>query len=118
MARRVPSGLKATPVTASVWPVQGAQLPPRRDVPHLGRLIPTGRGQARAIGAEGHASDRIGVAVQGEQLPPGRDVPHLGRLIHTGRGQARAIGAEGHASDRIGVAGQGELHSQGLDSTM
>ena len=70
VARRVPSGLKATPTTSSLCPVRVSSSRPA-GVSTPSRPI-AGRGQAGAIGAEGDAKDQSGVAGEGEQLPPGR----------------------------------------------
>src|SRR5262249_15277816 len=76
-----------------------------RGVPHLYRLIMAGRGQALAVGAEGHARDPAGVPREGEGLLAAGGIPHLhlprsaGRLVSTA-GQALAVGAEGHARPR------------------
>ena len=71
-------------------------------------LIPTGGGEALAIGAEGHTRDSVPVAPQRQQFLAALRVPHLRRLVITGGGEAFAIGAEGHTVNSARVAAQGQ----------
>ena len=62
VARRLPSGLKATPCNGFRVAAQGEQFLAGLRVPHLRRLVLAGGGEALAIGAEGHTHDRCRVA--------------------------------------------------------
>ena len=57
---------------------------PVSGVPYLHRLVPTGGGEAVAVGAEYHAEDHVGVPLESADLPPGQGVPHfhLARLVN------------------------------------
>ena len=62
---RLPSGLNATLVTASVWPVSGWPIGlAGGGVPHPHRLVVAAGDDALAVGAERHAGHRAGVAGQ------------------------------------------------------
>ena len=74
----------------------------------MNSLVPTGGGEALAIGAEGHIVDSVRVAAQGQQYLAALRVPHLRRLVMARGGEALAIGAEGHIENRTRVAAQGQ----------
>ena len=103
---RLPSGLNATLVTWSVWPVSGcADRLAGGGVPHPHRLVPAAGGDALAVGAERHAGHPVGVAGErrADRLAGGR-VPQPHRLVDAAGGEPLAVGAERHAGHRVGVA--------------
>ena len=62
-ASRCPSGLNATPLTASVWPVSGcAEGLAGVGVPQPHGAVVAGGGQPVPVGAERHTAHRVGVA--------------------------------------------------------
>ena len=107
-ASRCPSGLNATPNTASVWPVSGvADRLAGVGVPQPHRGVVAGAGQPVPVGAERHTDHRAGVA--GERVADrlaGVGVPQPHRAVAAGRGQPVPVGAERHTGHRAGVAGE------------
>jgi hypothetical protein len=77
-------------------------------VPHLHGLVLGGGGQARAVGAEGHGEDGVGVPGQGEALAAGVRVPQLHGSIEAAAGDECAVATEGHAANAVGVAAKRE----------
>ena len=95
----VPSGLNATLLTGSVWPVSGAPIGWPVAASHTRTVLSCAAGDdARAVGAERHALHRAGVAGQrrADGLAGGR-VPHPHRVVVAAGDDARAVGAERHA---------------------
>ena len=108
VASRCPSGLNATPITASVWPVSGcADGLAGVGVPQPHRAVVAGGGQPVPVGAERHTEHRVGVA--GERVADGLagvGVPQPHRAVVAGGGQPVPVGAERHTAHRAGVAGE------------
>src|SRR6267154_796045 len=71
-------------------------------------MVPTGGGEALAIGSEGHTMDvtKIGLAAQGQQFLSALRIPHL--RLETGGGQVLAIRTEGHTPHSIDMGAQGQ----------
>src|SRR5262249_4137179 len=65
--------------------------------------VPAGRGEARAVGAEGDAVDVAGMPGEGESFLAGGGVPDLDGPVATRRGDARAVGTESHTVDGAGM---------------
>src|SRR5437660_8441038 len=77
-------------------------------IPDLQGLIRAAADQASAIGAEGYATNRLGVPLQSEKRLPAIGVPQLDGSVGTGANQAPAIRTEGDAADGTRVPAQGE----------
>ena len=107
-ARRCPSGLNATPVTASVWPVRGcADGLAGVGVPQPHRVSALAEASAVPVGAKRHTVTPAGVAGErGADRLAGVGVPQPHRLVGAGGGQPVPVGAERHTGHRVGVAGQ------------
>src|SRR5262249_17304621 len=91
----------------------GARLPGDRGrVPdlYLPRFaaIPAARGDVPAVGADGHAGDRLVVSTQGEHLLTRQGVPDLDGVVGTARDDPLAIRAVHQAANPSGVSAQAE----------
>ena len=98
-ARRWPSGLNATLMTAPAWPLRANSSLPVALSQIFTVWSSARRSQALAVRAERHALDPTGMALEGEQLLAGGAVPDLHRLVIARRRQALAVRAERHARD-------------------
>ena len=98
-ARRLPSGLKATLVTPSSWPIERcAERLAALGIPEPHGLVLTRRGEALAVGAEGDAQHAVFMAHErwAERLAA-LGIPEPHGLVLARRGEALAVGAEGDA---------------------
>ena len=100
VARRLPSGLNATPDYAVFVPDEGVEFLAGRDVPDLRGLVPARRGQPLAVVTERHPCRDVAVPGEGVKGPTGRGVPDPGGPVPARRGQALAVRAEGDGDDR------------------
>ena len=104
----MPSGLNATLVTVSVWPVSGwpmgwpvAASHSRTVLSPLPEAIRVPSGlNATLVTASGVAGQRLADGLAGGGVPQ----PH--RAVGAAGGDAGAVGAERHAVHRVGVAGE------------
>src|SRR5205807_5179516 len=76
-----------------------------RGIPDPDGVIPTARGEAAAVGAEGHSPALVRIDHvecdslnhrEREGFPPRGDVPDLHRAVGAGGGETPAVRAEGH----------------------
>ena len=103
LARRLPSGLKATLWTCRV-PLEGRGVPGRSAHPTPSPVLSAeSAGQAFAVRAVGHAVDLVGVPLEGEEFLAGLRIPHFHHFVMRSAGQAFAVRAVGHAVDLVGV---------------
>src|SRR3954453_11486497 len=75
---RAPSWTVSTDRAELGWPRPGL-IVRRPRIPDAGRPVDAARGEALAIGAEGHAEDAGGMAAEGEDLLARDRVPELDR---------------------------------------
>ena len=76
-------------------------------VPHLRGLIKTGGREPRAVRAERHAEETVGVPLEGEGVLPVPGIPYVQSAIPA-RKTPLAVGAECDAMDLAGVPLEGE----------
>ena len=108
MASRCPSGLNATPYTASVWPVSGAPIGWPVSASHS-RTVSSSPALASRCPSGLNATLRHRAGVAGERVADrlaGVGVPQPHRAVVAGAGQPVPVGAERHAGHRAGVAGE------------
>jgi hypothetical protein len=75
---------------------EDGEAPPRSDAPEAEGAVERGRGEGAAVGAEGHAHDRIPMSVErGERVARG-EPPQAHRSVVGARGEEAAVGAHGH----------------------
>ena len=96
---RLPSGVTATPLTSPVWPVEGAQLAPALQIPHLQRLVLRRGDRPPPVRRSPPRPDSIRVACEGAQLAPALQIPHLQRLVRDAETARRPSRAHRHAPD-------------------
>src|SRR5262249_34913425 len=91
-------------------------LQPGRRVPELDGLVVAPRGEAAAVGAEGHAPQPAYVALQAQDLLPGAGVPDrylrvgVHRKLAADRGEAAAVRAARHPPrGDVVAAAEGQL---------
>src|SRR3954471_11095142 len=86
--------------------VEARQLAAGRDLPEPDGLAFAHRGQAPAVGAEGHAPDEALVAVEGPDLGAGGLIPEPYGLVEAPRGEPRPVGTERRPVAPLGVPGE------------
>src|SRR5262249_56854378 len=64
--------------------------------------------EALAVGAKGHAGDRVRVSLEGQNLIARVRVPDFHHALIAAADEALAVGAEGHAGDTARVSLEGE----------
>src|SRR5262249_13705785 len=84
-------------------PAQGPQLPAGGGVPEPEGLVPAASDEARAVGAEGHGVDHLGMRPDGPESPAGGGVPDPRGLVVAGRGDPASVGAEREVEDEVAV---------------
>ena len=103
VASRCPSGLNATPVTASVWPVErGAEGLAGVGVPQPHRVVDAGAGQPVPVGAERHvcSPSRCGRSAGRRAGWPVSAFHNRTVLSSLAAGQPVPVGAERHIAHR------------------
>src|SRR5262249_52749181 len=96
LARR-PSLLKAT--VDQVAMRDGEKWPASLGVPDLDRVIIATAGEAEAVGAVGHAANKVRMASASEDFPTSLRVPDPDRVVFRGAGQPLPIWTEYHTPD-------------------
>src|SRR5262245_10158151 len=81
-------------------------LDPGHGIPELDGLVLAGAGDRLAVGAEGRARHRGGVAAQHTALPARRRVPQDEARIFAAGDDCGAIGAKGDTIDEINMTGE------------
>ena len=106
LASACPSGLKATLLTKSWWPVNWRSSLPLAVSHSRTVVVGAAAGQREPVGAEGHAPDGVLVAGELAQGFAGGRLPQPHRVVGAAAGQRVPVGAEGHAPDGGLVAGE------------
>ncbi len=75
-------------------PLEREQFLSCDSVPELDGIVPASRGQAIALGRDGHAADRSLVPFERGQEPTRARIPHLHSMIETPRDDSPTVRRE------------------------
>ena len=117
LASLLPSGLKATALTASEReaPCKHTQFPTSRDVPQLNRLVAARAHQHAAVRAEGQRADILGMPRNRSHLSARGNVPEFYQLVIAAAHQSLAVGAEDDGEDSARMARKRAQFLPGVD---
>src|SRR5262249_36316527 len=82
-------------------PDQAGRFLARGSVPDLDDLVPAGRGDVLAVGAERRAVDAVTMAGTSQRFLAADTVPAFRRVADAGRDQPPAVRAESNDADRL-----------------